>query len=568
MSDRWAVALAACTALGAWAARPVPVWVGAALVVVALSRRRPALVCVGAAVLSSGLAAKAWAGLEPPAGRPKVAGTATLVGDPASFEGAVRVELRLGGRRLEAWARGAAAGALRPRLAGERVAVAGRLAPVSGRRRAYLAHRHVGAVLQVQQVGEWSAGGPVARLANGVRRTLLRGAESVPERRRALFAGIVLGDDRDQDVGTIEDFRAAGLSHLLAVSGQNVAFVLALAGPLLRRLGLRSRLGVALAVLVGFGVLTRWEPSVLRAEAMAALALVAATLGRPASTVRVLALAVAGLLLVDPLLVGSVGFLLSCGACAGIAVLAGPLARRLPLPAAVTLAAQAGVAPVLVPLFGGVPLASLPANLLAVPAAGPLMVWGLAAGLPAGVVGGPLAAAAHVPTRILLEWLAGVARFGARLPLGQVGGRQLLYLAGLVGLAVVVARLRTASVALAVAVCVWPAPARPVWDAEVADGARLWRAGRSTVLAVDRPRPGPLLAGLRRVGVRRIDVVALRSDSPRLAASMAPVLDRHPTGLVLSPASAPAGASVTAGSLHVEVVAVRPRLDVRVQRRN
>jgi competence protein ComEC len=136
----------------------------------------------------------------------------------------------------------------------------------------------------------------------------------------------------------------------------------------------------------------------------------AAWAGRPVSTLRLLALAVTGLLLLDPLLVGSVGFLLSTGACLGIALLAGPLARRMPLLLAVTLSAQAGVAPVLVAVFGAFPLAALPANLLAVPAAGPLMVWGMAGGAAAGMAGGQAAAALHAPTRLLMAWIEGVAR--------------------------------------------------------------------------------------------------------------------------------------------------------------
>src|SRR5947208_1417270 len=114
-------------------------------------------------------------------------------------------------------------------------------------------------------------------------------------------------------------------------------------------------------------------------------------MGRPASRVRLLALAVAGVLLLDPLLIDSLSFRLSVGATAGIALLAGPLADRLPgpewltEPLAVTMAAQVGVAPVALPAFGGLPLASLPANLLAVPAAAPLTAWGFVGGGLAGV---------------------------------------------------------------------------------------------------------------------------------------------------------------------------------------
>jgi competence protein ComEC len=567
MSDRLTVVLALCAGAGAGVAWGVPLWLGVVTVALAFAVRRPVLLCLGVAVLTSSLAARSWEGLRPPPPS-RVAGVATLVTDPEDVEGALRVEARLGGRRVEAWARGRVAGQLRPRLAGQRVQLAGRLSAVPERSRAYLNPRHVAARLNLDDVGAWSDGGPLARVANGVRRTMLRGVSSLPDDQRALFAGLVLGDDREQDPGTVDDFRATGLSHLLAVSGQNVAFVLALAAPLLRLLGLRSRFLAALAILVVFGVLTRWEPSVLRAETMAAVSMLAATLGRPASTIRVLALAAAGLVLVDPLLVHSVGFLLSCGACAGIAILAGPLSRHLPLPLAVTTAAQVGVAPLLAPLFGGVPLASIPANLLAAPAAGPVMMWGLAGGLPAGLLGEPWASVLHVPTRLLVSWVGAVARLGATLPLGQLRTPHLVALAVSVLVAVLVRRLRVPALAVGAAACLLVtviAGAPPNGGAQrVADGTNLWRSGAAAVLVVDRPRSRALLTGLRRAGIRRLDVVAVRSPGRSVGSALAPVLERHPARLVLTPATAKAGTSVTVGGLRVDVMTAQPRLEVRV----
>lgn len=597
----------------------LPVWLGAVVALVALARRHPAVLCAGAALLACSLSGRSWSGLEPPAPGRRVESRATLVGDPVGVDAAVKVELRLldgqgGGKRVEAWARGQPASELRPRLAGERVTVAGRLSPVSGRRRAYLARRHIAARLNLSEVASWSRGGRPARLANDLRRTLLGGAASLSPDQRALFTGFVLGDDRDQEPGVVDDFRAAGLTHLLAVSGQNVAFVIALAAPVLRWLGLRGRLIAGLCLLVGFGVLTRWEPSVVRAEAMAAVTMVATTLGRPASTIRVLALATTAILLVDPLLVGSVGFLLSCGACAGIAVLTGPLtARRVPLPLAVTLAAQVGVTPVLLPVFGAVPVASLPANLLAVPAAGPVMVWGLAAGLPAGLVGGPIAAMVHLPTRLLVGWIAGVARWAAGLPLGQLRAPHVFTLGLLAVLYAAVDRparsgvhkagpdgspapesrrymhpqgppahaaragstrhLRTAIAAAAVAVVLWPAGpgASPATAGgrRIGGGARLWSgagAGGATVLVVTKARPGPLLTDLRNERVRGLSVVVLSSASRREEAAIEPVLERHPARHVLTAATAAAGDALVVGRLRIEVLAVRPRLEVRVLR--
>ena len=568
MNDRWAVVLAGATAAGALAGRPVPVLAGLLLVLLALAARRPALLCIAAALLASGLAARSWGGLRPPPAS-SFSGRVVLVGDPEDVRGAVRVDVRAGHRRVEAWARGAPAGALLSRLAGEQVAVAGRLQAVPPRVRARLAARHIAARLSVARVGRWSPGTGVSRLANGIRRTLVAGAASIPDAQRPLFTGFVLGDDRGQRPETVDDFRGSGLTHLLAVSGENVAFVLALASPLLARLRLGWRFAAGLAVLALFGVVTRWEPSVLRAEAMAALSLLAALTGRPQSGLRLLALAVAGLLLVDPLLVRSVGFLLSVGASAGIVLLAPAIARRLPGPRpiatalAVTLAAQAGVAPVLVPVFGGLPLASLPANLLAAPAAGPVMVWGLAAGVPAGLVGGRVAALVHLPTRALVGWIEGVARVGAALPLGVVRGGQLLAVVVLVigvGLA-----LRRPRLAAAATVAVWSLPALAPGQPRV-PGARLWRAGGVTVLAVDTADAVDLLAGLRAARVRRLDVVILRRSGRAGDEAAAALLRRHPARLVLDRRRVGDGRRVVAGRLEVTVSPDGAALEVDVRR--
>jgi len=591
MSDGGAVVLALSAAAGAWMGRPFPLLPVAVLALVAVGLRRPALLCLAAALGASALAARSEAGLRPPTVGP-FDGVVTLVSDPVEVAGAVRADVRLGGKRVEAWSRGPAAWRFDDRLAGERVQVTGDVQPVPAAARARLARRHVGARLSIRTVGAWSPGDGPSRVANRIRRALVSGAASMPPERRALFTGFVLGDSRGQRAEVTDDFRGAGLSHLLVVSGQNVAFVLALAAPVLRRLGLGWRLAAGLVVLFLFGVVVRWEPSVLRASAMAGLALVASTMGRPASTIRVLALAVTALLLVDPLLVGSVGFLLSVGASAGIALLARPLESALPgpgllaRPLSVTLAAQAGVAPVLVPIFGGLPVASLPANLLAVPVAGPLMVWGVVAGLPAGLVGEPVARWVHVPTALMVGWVAGVARWLAALPLGQLGLGHVTLLAALAGVAVACGRssrpagARLAGASLA-AVLAAPAAAvalpPPLDGRPVAPGARVWRGGGATVLVVDdlEASPDRLLSGLRAASVRRLDVVVVARPGITAARAVEPTLRRFRPGLLLAPpghrlvgAVVPAvGSSVAAGPLSVAVDAAAPRLEVRVSPR-
>src|SRR4029077_11427337 len=162
---------------------------------------------------------------------------------------------------------------------------------------------------------------------------VLRGTAPLPPTPRALLAGFLLGDTRSVPDPVVADYRESGLSHLLAVSGENVAFTLALFGPLLRRLALGPRTVAAIAIVLLFATMTRFEPSVLRATALALVALGSSFVGRPASSLRALGLAGIVLLVVDPFLLHSVAFLLSCGASAGIAVLSTPIRRRLRGPA-------------------------------------------------------------------------------------------------------------------------------------------------------------------------------------------------------------------------------------------
>jgi len=383
VTDRAAVLMAVVVALAVHVGGGPSLAVGVAATAAAVAVRRPWLVIVALALLGATLADRARAGLEPVVPGP-VAAWVTLAGDPQPIAGGVRVDVRLDGRRLEATAYGRAAGELVDRLTGERVRVVGEQRPPPDDSPWLRARRVVGR-LTVDDVVAHAEAATVPRLANGVRRTLEEGVADLPVGHRSLLLGVVLGDDRQQPPELADDFRAAGLTHLTAVSGANVAFVLALAGPALRRCRWRSRLPLTLSVIVGFALLTRFEPSVVRASAMAGLVTLAAALGREASGLRILALAVTGLVLVDPLLVSSVGFGLSVAASAGILLLAGPIERRLPGPrpfaaaVAVTLAAQVGVAPLLLAVFDSIPVASLPANVFAGFAAGALMSWGLPA---------------------------------------------------------------------------------------------------------------------------------------------------------------------------------------------
>lgn len=523
MTDWWVVISAVSACAGALVARSLPVGLALAAVLAAYAFGRRLILVLAVALLSSALAATAWAGLRRPVSGP-VRARVVLASDPKVVGGVTRVDAKLGHRRVQLVSRGSTGQSIGRHLAGESALVSGRLGPITGPSRSALAVRHIAARLAVAQVSRWSSGSWPSRAANRVRRTLVGGAVSLPAGQRALFSGFVLGDDRGQDPIDVDRFRAAGLSHLLVVSGENIAFVLTLVSPLLRRLGFRARLIAGVGVLLFLGVLTRWEPSVVRALFMAGAALIAEVLGRPISAVRSLAIAVTAAVLLDPLLVHSVGFRLSVGACAGIALLGAPLRRRLPAPAAITLAAQAGVAPVLIPVFGAVPVASLPANLLAAPVAGPVMMWGVVGGLLAGIGRGRVAVALHLPTRLLVGWIALVARVAASAPLGGLG---LLAVAGAGAAAWTAARtvgwLRVAAVIVAAGVVLEPSVGaierarRPLDGIEVAAGTKVWRRDGATIVVSTRPGDRAR-AGLRRYGINRADVVVSTRSEPVIPA--------------------------------------------------
>jgi hypothetical protein len=133
-------------------------------------------------------------GVRPPHPR-TVDDTVTLLRDPAEVGGAVRAVVRLGRRHVEVSARGGPGRELASRLAGERIRVRGTLEPVSPAVRALLARQHVAAELTAGEVVYAGPGTPPSRLANGLRRILVRGASSMPHEERTLFTGFVLGDE-------------------------------------------------------------------------------------------------------------------------------------------------------------------------------------------------------------------------------------------------------------------------------------------------------------------------------------------------------------------------------------
>jgi competence protein ComEC len=249
----------------------------------------------------------------------------------------------------------------------------------------------------------------------------------MPEREAALARGFVLGEDEGVDARTEEDFRRAGLSHLLAVSGQNVTLLALLAMPLLGAFGipLRERLFWVLTLIAVYVPVAGSGPSIQRAAVMGALGLLATLGGRRASRLYALALAALVTLAIDPGVAADVGWQLSFAAVLGILLLAAPLRERTvaglgPGPwrqalaegLAVTVAATLATAPLIAFHFETLSTTTLLANVLALPAVAPAMWLGMCGAGLAQIPGVPLEPLNGL-NALLLAYVAQVAEWCA-----------------------------------------------------------------------------------------------------------------------------------------------------------
>ncbi len=253
-------------------------------------------------------------------------------------------------------------------------------------------------------------------------------SKGMPPREAELARGFVLGQDDGVDARTVEDFRRAGLSHLLAVSGQNVALLALLAMPVLAALGipLRMRLVWVLGLIAVYVPLAGSGPSIQRAGTMGALTVLATLAGRRASRFYALALAAVLTLAIDPHIAADVGWQLSFAAVLGILLMAAPLRsailgrigaggwqRLLAEGTAMTVAATVATTPLIAFHFGAFSTMTLIANLLALPAVAPAMWLGMLAAA-AGQVPGLPVEPLNALNALLLSYIAQVAAWCGR----------------------------------------------------------------------------------------------------------------------------------------------------------
>ncbi|HEY8115010.1 MAG TPA: ComEC/Rec2 family competence protein, partial [Actinomycetota bacterium] len=569
---------------------------------------RPAWLPLGLALIGAVLLAVGWGSLHEH--RVRGAVVARLAPAGVTVEGPLRLDPSAERDRWSAimdvrsvsWDGGAAAvretvwlsGHDRPpdAVRGDVVRVTGSLRRVEdGGFAEFLLRRGISADLEVDEVARLGPApfAPV-RWAQAFRALAGRSIESsFPPREAGLLMGLALGDDSRLDPVLERDFRATGLSHLLVVSGENVAMVLApiVALGAALRWSRWPRFALGIGTVAFFVVLTGAEPSVMRAGVMAGLALIGILLGRPRSTGSILAGAVVVLLAIDPALVWSVGFQLSVAATASMVALATPISQRvrflpgsLALATGATLAAQVGVTPLLLYYFHEVPVSTVAANVLAFPAVPPALLIGLAAAT-TGIVFEPLGRLLSVVAQVPMRYLEAVADRLARAPIPWITGGGLPSLVLGLAAAVLIARwLRSGRrlprkamvVALGlVPLLLWssalsagPTSALTVrfFDVGQGDAALLTSPGGVAILVDGGPEPDQVATELVALGVKRLDLVIASHPHADHVVGLPAVLARIPAGLLLEPGcedESPDGAALDEAATSEHIAVRHPR---------
>ena len=411
-----------------------------------------------------------------------------------------------------------------PRLA--RVRVTG----VSDGRRARVLGRWTVATVTAEAIGPPVSAPVHDRLAGMLERRILREVRPESGTARGLLVGFLIGDTSGVSPLVLDEMRRAGLSHLVAVSGSNVALFLVglvvLTAPLsMRPLG---RLVIMLNGLVVFGTLTRWEPSVLRAASMAGLVGMGRFVGVPLEPITALALVSGAAVLLSPPLVGSVGLQLSVVATAGLMLAArvAPRRGRVASLLVATMSAQAAVAPVLLAAFGSVPLLAPIANLIAIPlVTAATALAGIGAAMGAEWVIGLGA--------FLAEGFVLLARVAAPWPQLDALGCASVVAIGLLGWRLPRTRpLLVSAAAITAAMIVIPSASGPHTGLIVLDvgqgDAMVVRLAGHTVLVDGGPDPARLAAGLARHGIDRIDLAIATHVHEDHVAGLGGILERVP----------------------------------------
>jgi competence protein ComEC len=409
-------------------------------------------------------------------------------------------------------------------------------------------------------------GGP-AGVADRLRARLARTiAPGLGGDRRAVIAGVVLGEDEGLTDDLRDDFRASGLYHLLAVSGQNVAL---LAGGVLLIAwiaGVSRWVGEvgALTAIVGYVVAVGWQPSVVRAGVAGVLTSLAWLVARPRDRWYFLLLGAAVLLAWNPYSLLEPGFQLSFTAVAAIFVVVPRMGRWLegyPMPRwlrevlAVSAACGLATAPIVLFHFDAVPAYAVLSNAFAAPAVGPLLGLALVTSAVEPVSASAAATLAWV-NGWLAAYVAACARVVAGLPYAELSTAAATLTLGVIVLLLLAAfrmrpprgpRLAVLAALSALVVVGWrswpdghlppPPQGLRVTVLDVGQGDSIVLQVPEGAVVIDQGPPEANVARqLARIGVRRVAMLVLTHPQRDHVGGAEQVLETHPVDTVLDPA--------------------------------
>jgi len=230
---------------------------------------------------------------------------------------------------------------------------------------------------------------PDIQIVESLRAAFLNFSQGVTPDSKALVAGLAIGERDLLSDEMTQQMKTLSLTHLVAVSGANLAIVMGAVFLLAGLLGVRRNLRflIAIAAMVGYVLIVGPESSVLRAATMAMFVMTGIWIGRGTNPIISLSWAIIFLLTIDPGLAVDYGFSLSALATAGLVWLAVPIYKYLSLHIpkwlalgiAASFSAQLFTMPILIMLQPSIPLYSVLANLLVEPVVAPVTILGIIA---------------------------------------------------------------------------------------------------------------------------------------------------------------------------------------------
>lgn len=251
----------------------------------------------------------------------------------------------------------------------------------------------------------------------------------LPEPHNALLGGLLLGGKQSLGDDWQDVFRRAGIVHVVVLSGYNMTIVSEWLVKIFSFMGFYGSLSVGGVGIILFALMTGAGATVLRAAAMALIALLARATGRTYTMGRALLVAGVCMVLQNPsILISDPSFQLSFLASLGLIFVTPVLEAhtklflRFPVWREIflsTLATQIMVLPLLLSQTGMLSLVALPVNMLVLPVIPLTMLTGFLAGV-VTVALPSIGFIAAIPAHALLAWVLSVASFAVRIPYASV----------------------------------------------------------------------------------------------------------------------------------------------------